>query len=75
MGTYEHKQVLKDYATGKITPEMAAGHSLQYIELLYEAQQRGEALHYKLQSRIDALEHALQLLQTAVSHHAKNDSN
>jgi hypothetical protein len=29
--------VIVDYANGRITPEMAVGHSLQHIELLYEA--------------------------------------
>ena len=37
MGTYNHKQVLSDYDTGKLTPEMAVGHSLQHIDLLHEA--------------------------------------
>lgn len=27
MATYDHKQVLADYAAGRITPEMAVGHS------------------------------------------------
>jgi len=75
MGTYNHKQVLKDYATGKLTPEMAVGHSLQHIELLYEAQQREETLCRRLQRRIDELEHALGVLQTAVTHHTHHDSN
>ena len=38
MATYDHKQVFSDYANGKITPEMAVGHSLQHIDKLYEAQ-------------------------------------
>jgi len=38
MATYDHKQVLADYAAGRITPEMAVGHSLQHIAQLYEAQ-------------------------------------
>ena len=38
MGTYDHKQVISDYAAGKITPEMAIGHSLQHIDKLYEIQ-------------------------------------
>ena len=38
MATYDPKQVLADYATGRITPEMAVGHSLQHIEQLYAAQ-------------------------------------
>jgi hypothetical protein len=38
MATYDHKQVLADYANGKLTPEMAVGHSLQHIDKLYVAQ-------------------------------------
>lgn len=38
MATYDHKQVLADYAAGRITPEMAVGHSLQHIAQLYEVQ-------------------------------------
>jgi hypothetical protein len=38
MSTYDHNKVLADYASGKITPEMAVGHSLQHISQLYEAQ-------------------------------------
>ena len=37
MATYDPKQVLSDYANGRITPEMAVGHSLQHINLLYDA--------------------------------------
>jgi len=29
--------VLADYASDKLTPEMAVGHSLQHIDLLYAA--------------------------------------
>ncbi|MCE7988655.1 MAG: hypothetical protein DYG89_46460 [Caldilinea sp. CFX5] len=38
MATYDHKQVLADYANGTLTPEMAVGHSLQHIDKLYTAQ-------------------------------------
>jgi len=38
MATYDPKQLLADYAAGRITPEMAVGHSLQHIAQLYEAQ-------------------------------------
>jgi hypothetical protein len=38
MATYDHKQVLADYANGKLTPEMAVGHSLQHIDKLYAVQ-------------------------------------
>ena len=39
MATYDHKQVLADYAAGRITPEMAVGHSLQHSAQLYETQE------------------------------------
>ncbi|MEZ4728074.1 MAG: hypothetical protein R3E79_13165 [Caldilineaceae bacterium] len=38
MSTYDHKQVLTDYAQGKITPEMTVGRSLQHIEHPYTVQ-------------------------------------
>ncbi|HIE56286.1 MAG TPA: hypothetical protein EYP90_14120 [Chromatiaceae bacterium] len=66
---------MKDYAAGKITPEMAVGHSLQHIEMLYEAQQKGKASNYKLRGRVNELEHSLQLLQTAVTRITNNVSD
>jgi len=48
VSTYDHKQVLADYAKGQITPEMAVGHSLQHIDKLYEA-------HAAVRSEMDAL--------------------
>jgi outer membrane protein TolC len=63
MGTYDHKQVLQDYATGKITVEMAVGHVLQHIEKLYEARDTADTRHYNLQDRLTALEQALKPLQ------------
>lgn len=59
MGTYDHNQVLKDYAAGKITAEMAVGHILQHIEKLYAAQHAAEAHRYKLQDRLTKLEQAI----------------
>lgn len=56
MATYDHKQVLADYAAGRITPEMAVGHSLQHIAQLYETQAATRA----------ALDGRLNTLQTAV---------
>jgi hypothetical protein len=38
MATYDHKQVLADYAHGRITPDTAVGHSLQHIDHPYAAQ-------------------------------------
>lgn len=40
MATYDHKQILAHYAAGRITPEMAVGHSLSHIIQRYEAQSR-----------------------------------
>ena len=56
MGTYDHKQVIVDYATGKITPEMTIGHSLQHIDKLYEAQTAANVSWYELRSKVDSLE-------------------
>ncbi len=63
MSTYDHKQVLADYANGKITPEMAIGHSLQHIAKLYETV---KANHQESQAKATALEKRVDLLQAAV---------
>ena len=59
MATYDHKQVLADYAAGRITPEMAVGHSLQHIAQLYEAQ---AATRTALDGRVNALQTAVDRL-------------
>ena len=62
MSTYDPKQVLADYANGRITPEMVVGHSLQHIDKLYEMQATARTTS---QAKIDALEkrvHAQQML-------------
>ena len=66
IGTYDHKQVLTDYANGKITPEMAIGHSLQHIDKLYEAQTAANLSRYELRSKVDTLENRVNVLQAAV---------
>ena len=66
MATYDHKQVFTDYATGKITPEMAVGHSLQHIDHLYAAQSAANAGRHELQHKVDALEKRVTGLQAAV---------
>ena len=63
MATYDPKQVLADYATGKITPEMAVGHSLQHIDKLYEAQAAGRT---EWRTEIDALKKQVNLVQAAM---------
>jgi hypothetical protein len=66
MGTYDHKQVIADYANGKLTPEMAIGHSLQHIDKLYETQTAANVGRYELRSKVDTLENRVNALQTAV---------
>jgi hypothetical protein len=43
MSTYDYDKVMADYANGRITVEMAMGHSLQHIGKLYEAQAAANA--------------------------------
>lgn len=59
MATYDHKQVLADYAAGRITADMAVGHSLQHIAHLYEAQ---AATRAALDGRVNALQAAVDRL-------------
>jgi hypothetical protein len=66
MGTYDHKQVITDYENGKLTPEMAIGHSLQHIDKLYEAQTAANLSRYELRSKVDTLESKVNALQKAV---------
>ena len=66
MGTYDHKQVLSDYANGKITIEMAMGHTLQHIGNLYEAQTTANLSRYELRSKVDTLEKTVNTLQTKI---------
>ena len=68
MGTYDHKQVISDYANGRITVEMATGHSLQHIDKLYEAQTAANLSHYQLRSQVDTLENRVNTLQAQVDH-------
>jgi len=65
MATYDPKQVLTDYANGRITPEMAVGHSLQHIDLLYAAKanrQEGRATTDALEKRVNLHQSALDRL-------------
>ena len=66
MATYDPKQVLNDYANGRITPEMAVGHSLQHINLLYDAQTSANAEHSTLRRELTQLQAAFSRLQQAV---------
>ena len=56
MGTYDHKQVMSDYANGKLTSEMAIGHRLQHIDKLYEAQTAANVSRYELRNKVNTLE-------------------
>jgi len=66
MGTYDHKQVITDYESGKLTPEMAIGHSLQHIDKLYEAQTAANLSRFELRSKVDTLETKVNALQKTI---------
>ncbi len=66
MGTYDHKQVISDYANGRITAEMAVGHGLQHIDKLYETQTAANVSHYELRGKIDTLEKTVNAFQAKV---------
>lgn len=66
MGTYDHKQVIADYANGTLTPEMAIGHTLQRIDKLYEAQTTANLSRSELRSKVDTLQNKVNALQKAV---------
>jgi hypothetical protein len=68
MSTYDHKQILSDYANGNITADMAVGHTLQHIGKLYEAQTAANLSRYELRSKIDALENMVSALQAEIAH-------
>jgi len=55
MGTYDHKQILSDYENGRMTAEMAMGHSLQHIDKLYELQTTANVNRYEMRGKIDTL--------------------
>ena len=63
MATYDPKQLLADYASGKLTPEMAVGHSLQHIDKLYDALKANRS---EWQAKADTLDKRVNLLQAAV---------
>ncbi|MCE7986529.1 MAG: hypothetical protein DYG89_35605 [Caldilinea sp. CFX5] len=66
MATYNPKQLLNDYANGRMTPEMAVGHSLQHINLLYEAQASANAERNALRLELNQLQAAFTRLQQTV---------
>ncbi len=64
MSTYDHKKVLSDYVNGRMTVEMAMGHSLQHIDKLYESQAAANLSRYGLRDKVDSLEKTVTALQT-----------
>ncbi|MFN8492709.1 MAG: hypothetical protein U0350_34220 [Caldilineaceae bacterium] len=62
MSTYDHRQVLSDYEKGKITPDMAVGHGLQHIDLLYKAQAATRSELEALKTRVNTHQTALDRL-------------
>jgi len=74
MGTYNHKQILADYANGKMTIEMAMGHSLQHIDQLYEAQTAAHASHRTLRDKVNRLEDELKTLRAGVDRRQKEQA-
>ncbi len=66
MGTYDHNQVLSDYANGKITVEMAMGHTLQHLDKLYELQTVATVNRYELRGKVDTLKYRVNTLQTKI---------
>ncbi|MFN8488937.1 MAG: hypothetical protein U0350_15225 [Caldilineaceae bacterium] len=62
MATYDHRQVLTDYEHGKITSDMAAGHGLQHIDLLYKAQAATRTELEALKTRVNTHQTALDRL-------------
>jgi hypothetical protein len=67
MSAYDHKQILADYANGKMSVEMAVGHTLQHIDKLYELQTVANVNRYELRGKIDTLENSVNILQAEVA--------
>lgn len=67
MGTYDHKKILSDYANGKMTVEMAVGHTLQHIGKLYDLQTTANINRYELRGRVDRLDTMVSALQKEVA--------
>jgi len=63
MSTYDAKQVLADYANGKLTPEMAVGHSLQHIDKLHDALKTSRQ---EWQTKFDPLDKRVSSIQAAL---------
>ncbi len=66
MSTYDHKQILVEYANQRMDVEMAMGHCWQHIDKLYDAQTGANLSHYQLRSKVDTLEKQVAALQATV---------
>jgi hypothetical protein len=66
MGTYNYDKVMSDYDNGRITAEMATGHSLQHIGKLYEALTAFKTSQYEWQTKTDTLEKRVNTMQTEI---------
>ncbi len=66
MSTYDHKQILVEYANQRMDVEMAMGHCWQHIDKLYDAQTGANLSHYQLRSKVDTLEKQVHALQATV---------
>jgi uncharacterized small protein (DUF1192 family) len=67
MGTYDHKQILLEYASDRMPVEMAMGHTLQHLDKLYELQTNANLNRYELRGRVDTLEKTVATLQAEVA--------
>ncbi len=65
MSTYDFDKVLSDYEHGRITVEMAMGHSLQDIGKLYEAL-AANASRAQEQTKVNTLEKRVNTQQAAI---------
>jgi hypothetical protein len=57
---------MTEYENGRMTPEMALGHTLQHLEQIYEAQTAANLSRYELRSQVDTLESRVSLLQAVL---------
>lgn len=64
MGTYDHKKLLSDWATGSITNDMATGHTLQHLGRLYEAQDQANLSRQELRQEVGQLKAKLKQART-----------
>jgi len=66
MGTYDHKRILLDYVNGRMTVEMAMGHTLQHLDKLYDLQTTANVNRYALRGQVDTLEKTVSTLQAEI---------